>query len=41
MGYSSVPLGEPYWTVLTSWTREYDEETGPHTGSKDFLLELE
>jgi hypothetical protein len=33
--------GEPYWTILTSCIRIYDEETGPHTGGEDFLTELD
>ncbi|MGC4065105.1 MAG: hypothetical protein QM784_10760 [Polyangiaceae bacterium] len=33
--------GAPYWTILASCIRIYDEETGPHTGGEDFLIELD
>ena len=33
--------GSPYWAVLASCIRVYDEQTGPHTGGEDFLVEVE
>lgn len=30
--------GEAYWTVLAACFRVYDEESGPHTDQKDYLI---